>query len=121
MRVFRSNLAHKCLGSRPHWRPSKNTTASTRMTSAWPPANWNSACASYTMWLRNIARSANPVRNLLMSILINTDTRLLVQGITGREGEFHTRQMLDYGTQVVAGTSPGKGGTRAADERVPVF
>ena len=56
-----------------------------------------------------------------MSILINTDTRLLVQGITGREGEFHTRQMLDYGTQVVAGTSPGKGGTRAADERVPVF
>ncbi|TMC60355.1 MAG: succinate--CoA ligase subunit alpha [Chloroflexi bacterium] len=56
-----------------------------------------------------------------MSILVNKDTRLLVQGITGREGEFHTRQMLDYGTQIVAGTSPGKGGARAADERVPVF
>ena len=56
-----------------------------------------------------------------MSILVNKDTRLLVQGITGREGEFHTRQMLDYGTQVVAGTSPGKGGAHAADERVPVF
>jgi succinyl-CoA synthetase alpha subunit len=56
-----------------------------------------------------------------LSILVNKDTRLLVQGITGREGEFHTRQMLDYGTQIVAGTSPGKGGARAADERVPVF
>ncbi len=56
-----------------------------------------------------------------MSILVNTDTRLIVQGITGREGEFHTRQMLAYGTNVVGGTSPGKGGTRAADDRVPVF
>jgi len=45
-----------------------------------------------------------------MSILVNKDTRLVVQGITGREGEFHTRQMIDYGTNVVAGTSPGKGG-----------
>jgi len=54
-----------------------------------------------------------------MSILVNKDTRLLVQGITGREGEFHTRQMIDYGTNVVAGTSPGKGGGRVAG--VPVF
>ena len=54
-----------------------------------------------------------------MSILVNKDTRLVVQGITGREGEFHTRQMIDYGTNVVAGTSPGKGGGWAAG--VPVF
>jgi succinyl-CoA synthetase alpha subunit len=54
-----------------------------------------------------------------MSILINKDTRVLVQGITGREGEFHTRQMLDYGTQVVAGVTPGKGGQTV--EGVPVF
>jgi succinyl-CoA synthetase alpha subunit len=54
-----------------------------------------------------------------MSILVNKDTRLVVQGITGREGEFHTRQMLDYGTKVVAGTSPGKGGGWVAG--VPVF
>jgi succinyl-CoA synthetase alpha subunit len=56
-----------------------------------------------------------------MSILVDRDTRLLVQGITGREGEFHARQMLDYGTQVVAGVTPGKGGQRACDGRVPVF
>jgi len=54
-----------------------------------------------------------------MSILVNKGTRLLVQGITGREGEFHTRQMLDYGTQVVAGVTPGKGGMEVAG--VPVF
>ncbi|MDQ2933598.1 MAG: succinate--CoA ligase subunit alpha [Chloroflexota bacterium] len=56
-----------------------------------------------------------------MSILINRETRLLVQGITGREGEFHSRAMLEYGTNVVAGVTPGKGGQRALDERVPVF
>jgi succinyl-CoA synthetase alpha subunit len=54
-----------------------------------------------------------------VSILVNKDTRLLVQGITGREGEFHTRQMVDYGTNVVGGTSPGKGGSWVAG--VPVF
>jgi succinyl-CoA synthetase alpha subunit len=54
-----------------------------------------------------------------MSILVDKDTRLVVQGITGREGEFHTRQMLEYGTNVVAGTSPGKGGGWVAG--VPVF
>jgi succinyl-CoA synthetase alpha subunit len=56
-----------------------------------------------------------------MSILIGKATRLLVQGITGREGEFHSRQMLDYGTAVVAGMTPGKGGQTAVDDRVPVF
>ena len=45
-----------------------------------------------------------------MSILIGSETRVLVQGITGNEGRFHTQQMLDYGTQIVAGVTPGKGG-----------
>ncbi|HBR02799.1 MAG TPA: succinate--CoA ligase subunit alpha, partial [Ruminiclostridium sp.] len=43
-----------------------------------------------------------------MSILIDQETRLIVQGITGREGRFHTEQMLSYGTRVVAGVTPGK-------------
>src|SRR5512136_1918731 len=46
-----------------------------------------------------------------MSILVNTKTRLVVQGITGAEGTFHTKQMIEYGTNVVAGVTPGKGGT----------
>jgi succinyl-CoA synthetase alpha subunit len=54
-----------------------------------------------------------------MSILVDKNTRLVVQGITGREGEFHTRQMLEYGTNVVAGVTPGKGGGWVAG--VPVF
>jgi succinyl-CoA synthetase alpha subunit len=54
-----------------------------------------------------------------MSILVNKDTRLLVQGITGREGAFHTEQMIEYGTNVVGGTTPGKGGTTTLG--VPVF
>jgi succinyl-CoA synthetase alpha subunit len=56
-----------------------------------------------------------------MAILVDKNTRLLVQGITGREGEFHSRQMIEYGTQVVAGVTPGKGGQWACDGRVPVF
>ncbi|MDY6877803.1 MAG: succinate--CoA ligase subunit alpha [Chloroflexota bacterium] len=56
-----------------------------------------------------------------MAILVDKNTRLLVQGITGREGEFHSRQMIEYGTQVVAGVTPGKSGQRACDGRVPVF
>jgi succinyl-CoA synthetase alpha subunit len=56
-----------------------------------------------------------------MSILIGNDTRLVVQGITGREGEFHSRNMLAYGTPLVAGVTPGKGGIRALDNQVPVF
>jgi succinyl-CoA synthetase alpha subunit len=54
-----------------------------------------------------------------MSILIDRSTRVVVQGITGRDGSFHTRQMLDYGTKVVAGVTPGKGGQKV--ESVPVF
>ena len=55
-----------------------------------------------------------------MSILINKDTRLVVQGITGSEGTFHSEQMLEYGTNIVAGVTPGKGGQKFQD-RVPVF
>jgi succinyl-CoA synthetase alpha subunit len=56
-----------------------------------------------------------------MAILVDRNTRLIVQGITGREGEFHSQQMIAYGTQVVAGVTPGKGGQTACDGRVPVF
>jgi succinyl-CoA synthetase alpha subunit len=55
-----------------------------------------------------------------MSVFVDRDTRLLVQGITGREGAFHARQMLEYGTAVVAGVTPGKGGQKF-EGRVPVF
>jgi succinyl-CoA synthetase alpha subunit len=56
-----------------------------------------------------------------MSILVNKDTRLLVQGITGNEGLFHTQQMVAYGTNVVAGVTPGKGGEWVLDGKIPVF
>ena len=49
-----------------------------------------------------------------MSILVNKDSRIVVQGITGSEGQFHTGQMLEYGTNVVAGVSPKKAGTEHA-------
>ncbi len=54
-----------------------------------------------------------------MSIFIDQNTRLVVQGITGRDGSFHTRQMIEYGTRVVAGVTPGKGGQRF--DGVPIF
>ena len=54
-----------------------------------------------------------------MSILVNKETRLIVQGVTGREGMFHTKQMLEYGTKVVGGITPGKGGEWVLG--VPVF
>jgi succinyl-CoA synthetase alpha subunit len=55
-----------------------------------------------------------------VSIFIGHESRLVVQGITGREGSFHTRQMMEYGTKVVAGVTPGKGGQRF-EAKVPVF
>ncbi len=54
-----------------------------------------------------------------MAILLNKDTRVIVQGITGREGSFHTRLMLEYGTKIVAGVTPGKGNTKIFE--IPVF
>jgi succinyl-CoA synthetase alpha subunit len=56
-----------------------------------------------------------------MSILVDRDTRLMVQGITGREGAFHAMQMQAYGTNIVAGVTPGKGGQTALEGTVPVF
>jgi succinyl-CoA synthetase alpha subunit len=55
-----------------------------------------------------------------VSIFIDKDTRLLVQGITGRDGSFHTKQMMEYGTQVVGGVTPGKGGQKF-EGKVPIF
>lgn len=55
-----------------------------------------------------------------MSILVNKDTRLLVQGITGKSGSFHAKGCLEYGTNVVAGVTPGRGGSKFEDQ-VPVF
>lgn len=55
-----------------------------------------------------------------MGIFIGEDTRLVVQGITGRDGSFHAKQMMEYGTQVVAGVTPGKGG-QTFEDTVPVF
>src|SRR5512137_3053260 len=54
-----------------------------------------------------------------MSVLVNNDTRVVVQGITGKEGQFHTRACAEYGTKVVAGVTPGKGGQKMDD--IPVF
>ncbi|HVG37492.1 MAG TPA: succinate--CoA ligase subunit alpha, partial [Thermoplasmata archaeon] len=54
-----------------------------------------------------------------MAVLLSKKSRVLVQGITGHQGQFHTRAMIDFGTKVVAGVTPGKGGTKV--EGVPVF
>lgn len=56
-----------------------------------------------------------------MSILIDNNTRVVVHGITGNEGTFHARAMLNYGTKIVAGMTPGRGGQKAVDGQVPVF
>ena len=56
-----------------------------------------------------------------MSILINKSTRLIVQGVTGHDGLFHTQQMVNYGTNLVAGVTPGKGGEWVLEGKVPVF
>ena len=54
-----------------------------------------------------------------MSIFVDENTKVIVQGITGKEGTFHTQQCLEYGTKIVAGVTPGKGGTTHLD--VPAF
>jgi succinyl-CoA synthetase alpha subunit len=60
------------------------------------------------------------IRRTQVSILVDKNTKLVVQGITGGEGTFHSRQMIEYGTNVVAGVTPGKGG-QLFDEKVPVY
>ena len=55
-----------------------------------------------------------------MSVFIDKNTTVIVQGITGRDGSFHTRQMIEYGTRIVAGVTPGKGGQKF-DDKVPIF
>ena len=56
-----------------------------------------------------------------MSVLLDASTRVVVSGVTGSEGTFHTRRNIAYGTNVVAGVTPGKGGQRAVDDKVPVY
>jgi len=56
-----------------------------------------------------------------MSILVNKNSKVIVQGITGAEGEFHTKQMLEYGTNIVGGVTPGKGGQKTIDETINVY
>jgi len=56
-----------------------------------------------------------------MSILVNKNSKVVVQGITGSEGQFHSNQMLDYGTNIVAGVTPGKGGKYTLDNSIPIF
>src|SRR6476620_12546007 len=64
--------------------------------------------------------SCIPAFLIFMSVLADKNTRLVVQGITGSAGAFHTRQCMDYGTNVVAGVTPGKG-SQMFDDKVPVF
>jgi succinyl-CoA synthetase alpha subunit len=56
-----------------------------------------------------------------MSILVNKNSKVVVQGITGSEGQFHSDQMLDYGTNIVAGVTPGKGGQKTLNNAIPIF
>tara|TARA_Y100001970_G_scaffold23435_1_gene27527 strand:+ start:8522 stop:9394 length:873 start_codon:yes stop_codon:yes gene_type:complete len=56
-----------------------------------------------------------------MSIIVNKETKVIVQGITGSEGTFHSTQMIEYGTNIVGGVTPGKGGQKAIDDTIPVF
>jgi succinyl-CoA synthetase alpha subunit len=74
---------------------------------------------------RELAQATSPLtllaRGVTLSILVDKNTRLVVQGITGNEGTFHSRAMLAYGTNIVAGVTPGRGGQRAVDDKVAVF
>ena len=56
-----------------------------------------------------------------MSILVNKNSKIVVQGITGSEGEFHTKQMIEYGTNIIAGVTPGKGGQSVIDKSIKVY
>jgi succinyl-CoA synthetase alpha subunit len=73
-------------------------------------------CSSFEVLIRFYLHS---LREKRLSILVDKNTRVVVQGITGKEGSFHTGQMIAYGTKIVAGVTPGKGGTE--HEGVPIF
>lgn len=74
---------------------------------------------AFVTWGYDPLSDTQHLRRLSLSILVDKSTRLVVQGITGKEGTFHTQQMKAYGTNVVAGVTPGKGGTKHED--IPVF
>src|SRR5881296_4340778 len=78
------------------------------------------ACILRSRWRKppSSRSKSNPGARRL-AVLLSKKTRVLVQGITGHQGQFHTRAMIDFGTKVVAGVTPGKGGTKV--EGVPVF
>src|SRR5262249_1271202 len=73
----------------------------------------------YCQWHEGRRRKGcEACRGCAMSVLVDEKTRLIVQGFTGREGTFHAQQMIEYGTKVVGGVTPGKGGTRHLDAPV---
>jgi succinyl-CoA synthetase alpha subunit len=76
--------------------------------------------SSFEFPLRHFARLFYPLSSRLMSILVNSETKVICQGITGSAGAFHTKQCLEYGTKMVGGVTPGKGGTKDANG-LPVF
>ena len=88
-----------------------------RVAASWPKQNLTTATSLADAAEKAVARGK---RSRRMSILVGKETRLVVQGITGREGAFHTQQMIQYGTNVVGGVTPGKGGEWAV-ENTPVF
>ena len=83
-----------------------------------------SAYTSMDEVVEEAVKLASGAGGLVMGIFTNSETKLVVQGITGRDGSFHTRQMMEYGTAVVAGVTPGKGGQTfegPSGEAVPIF
>jgi succinyl-CoA synthetase alpha subunit len=74
---------------------------------------------SFSLFMIDDSRFTFFLRSTSLSVLVDKNTRLVVQGITGKEGTFHTKQMVEYGTNIVGGVTPGKGGTM--HEGIPVF
>src|ERR1041384_3000159 len=84
----------------------------------WPKLLKRSSMPSRVVKFRRFGESSKSKYNF-MAILVNKNTRVLTQGITGATGQFHTKACKDYGTQMVAGVTPGKGGTEF--EGIPIF